>query len=138
MGFQTRCCGSTPLLLHRRWWRRRFEPFFGGNAPQRESRRGSLGSGFIIAKDGYSVTNSHVVENASDMKVSLSDKEAFAAKVVGCDPKTDVALIKVEADRDLPVAPLGDSNTLQVGEWVITIGNPVRPGTHGHGRNRQR
>src|SRR5919197_206208 len=101
-----------------------FERFFGGEGPQREMRRRSLGSGFIITKDGYIVTNNHVVENASDIKVSLSDKEEFDAKVIGRDPKTDLALIKIEAKKDLPTAPLGDSSKLRVGEWVIAIGNP--------------
>jgi serine protease Do len=101
-----------------------FERFFGGGDPQRELRRSSLGSGFIITKDGHIVTNNHVVENATDIKVSLSDKEEFDAKVIGRDPKTEVALIKIEVKRDLPVAPLGNSDLLRVGEWVIAIGNP--------------
>jgi serine protease Do len=101
-----------------------FERFFGGRNPQRELRRSSLGSGFIINKDGHIVTNNHVVENATDIKVALSDKEEFDAKVVGRDPKTEVALIKIEAKRDLPVAPLGNSDKLGVGEWVVAIGNP--------------
>ncbi|MBI3327528.1 MAG: DegQ family serine endoprotease [Nitrospinae bacterium] len=101
-----------------------FERFFGGEGPQREMRRRSLGSGFIVNKDGYIVTNNHVVENASDIKVSLSDKEEFDAKVVGRDPKTDVALIKIDAKKDLPATPLGDSSKLRVGEWVVAIGNP--------------
>jgi serine protease Do len=101
-----------------------FERFFGGRNPQRELRRSSLGSGFIINKDGHIVTNNHVVENATDIKVALSDKEEFDAKVVGRDPKTEVALIKIEAKRDLPVAPLGNSDQLRVGEWVVAIGNP--------------
>jgi serine protease Do len=83
-----------------------------------------LGSGFIIDKSGYIVTNNHVVENATAIKVSLSDMEEFDAKVVGRDPQTEVALIKIEAQRDLPVAPLGDSDQLRVGEWVVAIGNP--------------
>jgi len=101
-----------------------FERFFGGEGPQREMRRRSLGSGFIVNKDGYIVTNNHVVENASDIKVSLSDKEEFDAKVVGRDPKTDVALIKIDAKKDLPATSLGDSGKLRVGEWVVAIGNP--------------
>jgi serine protease Do len=101
-----------------------FERFFGGSDPQRELRRNSLGSGFIINKDGHIVTNNHVVENAADIKVSLSDKEEFEAKVIGRDPKTEVALIKIEANRDLPVVPLGNSDQLRVGQWVIAIGNP--------------
>jgi len=100
-----------------------FERFFGG-MPQRELRRRSLGSGFIINKEGYIVTNNHVVENATDIKVSLADAGEFDATVVGRDPLTDVALIKVEAERDLPVAALGNSDKLRVGEWVIAIGNP--------------
>jgi serine protease Do len=70
------------------------------------------------------VTNNHVVEHASDIKVSLSDKEEYDAKVIGRDPKTDVALIKIDAKKDLPVVALGDSNKLRVGEWVMAIGNP--------------
>jgi serine protease Do len=101
-----------------------FERFFGGENPQREFRRRSLGSGFILNREGYIVTNNHVVENASDIKVSLSDKEEYDAKVIGRDPKTDVALIKIEAKKDLPAASLGDSNKLRVGEWVMAIGNP--------------
>jgi serine protease Do len=78
-----------------------FERFFGGTGPQRELRRRSLGSGVIINKDGHIVTNNHVVENATDIKVSLSDKEEFDATVVGRDAKTDVALIKIE-DHHFP------------------------------------
>jgi serine protease Do len=101
-----------------------FERFFGGENPQREFRRRSLGSGFIINREGYIVTNNHVVENASDIKVSLSDKEEYDAKVIGRDPRTDVALIKIEAKKDLPTVSLGDSSKLRVGEWVMAIGNP--------------
>jgi serine protease Do len=100
------------------------ERFFGSSGPQQEVHKDSLGSGFIIDKKGYIVTNNHVVENATDIKVSLSDLEEFDAKVVGRDPQTELALIKIEAPRDLPVAPLGDSEKLRVGEWVIAIGNP--------------
>lgn len=101
-----------------------FERFFGGENPQREFRRRSLGSGFIINREGYIVTNNHVVENAADIKVSLSDKEEHDAKVIGRDPKTDVALIKIEAKKDLLAVALGDSSKLRVGEWVVAIGNP--------------
>jgi serine protease Do len=101
-----------------------FERFFGGENPQREFRRRSLGSGIIIHHEGYIVTNNHVVENASDIKISLSDKEEYDAKVVGRDPRTDVALIKIEAKKDLPAVALGDSGQLRVGEWVMAIGNP--------------
>ena len=101
-----------------------FERFFGGIGPQRELRRRSLGSGFIINKDGHIVTNNHVVENATDIKVSLAEAGEFDATVVGRDPQTDVALIKIDAKKDLPVASLGNSDKLRVGEWVIAIGNP--------------
>lgn len=98
--------------------------FFGGSGVQQEVPKDSLGSGFIIDKKGYIVTNNHVVENATAIKVSLSDMEELDAQVVGRDPLTEVALIKIEAHRDLPVAPLGDSDRLRVGEWVVAIGNP--------------
>src|ERR687896_1669639 len=101
-----------------------FERFFGGENPQREFRRRSLGSGIIINREGYIVTNNHVVENASDIKISLSDKEEYDAKVIGRDPKTDVALIKIDAKKDLQAVALGDSSKLRVGEWVMAIGNP--------------
>jgi serine protease Do len=100
------------------------ERFFGGGTAQQEIRQNSLGSGFIIDKHGYIVTNNHVVENATDIKVSLSDLEEFDAEIVGRDPQTELALIKIEAQRDLPVARLGDSDGLRVGEWVVAIGNP--------------
>jgi S1-C subfamily serine protease len=79
-----------------------------------ESRRTSLGSGFIINKDGYIVTNNNVVENATDIKISLLDQGEFDAKVIGRDPKTDMALLKINPTRDLPVAPFGDSERLRV------------------------
>ncbi len=104
-----------------------FEDFFKrffGDIPQREFKQQSLGSGFIISKDGYIVTNNHVVANATDVKVILYDKTEYHAKVVGKDPKTDIALIKVDTKGDLPFAELGDSDSLRVGEWVVAIGNP--------------
>jgi serine protease Do len=98
--------------------------FFGSNPDQPKVHEESLASGFIIDTTGYIVTNNHVVENAASLRVSLPDLEKFDAKVVGRDPETEVALIKIEAGRDLPVAPLGNSDTLRVGEWVVAIGNP--------------
>ena len=103
-----------------------FERFFGqmpDNQQQQQRKRQGTGSGFLITKDGYIVTNNHVVENAEKITVRTLDKKIYEAKVVGQDPKTDVALIKVEAD-DLPFAELGDSDVLKVGEWVLAIGNP--------------
>ena len=97
-----------------------FKHFFG-NQPRRPSR--SLGSGFIINPDGHIVTNHHVVDGATEIKVKLSDARELTAKLVGRDPKTDLALLKVEA-TGLPVIPLGSSTELQVGEPVMAIGNP--------------
>jgi serine protease Do len=98
--------------------------FFGGRMPQREQKLTSLGSGFIIDREGYIITNNHVIEGADEIKVRLSDKEEYDAKIIGRDDKTDIALIKIEPDKDLPVAALGDSDALKVGEWVMAIGNP--------------
>lgn len=97
-----------------------FEDFFG--APQTK-RDKSLGSGFLISKDGYIVTNDHVVRDAESIQVKLSNDKVYDAKVVGGDQKTDIAVIKITA-TDLPAAVLGDSDKLDVGQWAIAIGNP--------------
>src|SRR5206468_272547 len=97
-----------------------FAPFFRG-APRRTVR--SLGSGFAINSAGFVVTNNHVVDGATEIRVTLADGREFSAKVLGRDPKTDIALLKVEA-TGLPVIPLGDSARLEVGEPVMAIGNP--------------
>ncbi|MDQ6815122.1 MAG: S1C family serine protease, partial [Bacteroidota bacterium] len=88
------------------------------------SQYGASGSGVIISPDGYIATNNHVVENASQIDVILPDKRTFSAKLVGRDPNTDLALIKVEADS-LPVVALGNSDNVQVGEWVLAVGFPL-------------
>jgi serine protease Do len=103
-----------------------FEEFwnnFFGNMP-REQKRRSLGSGFIVSEDGYILTNNHVVEKADEIAVTLLDKEEFKAEVVGTDPKTDIALIKIKTGKKLPFVRLGDSEKLEIGEWVVAIGNP--------------
>ena len=100
-----------------------WERFFGGQMP-REFQTRSLGSGFIINKEGYIVTNNHVVENATEILVTLHNEKDYEAEVIGRDKKTDLALIKIDGEEDLPVVPLGDSDKLQVGEWVMAIGNP--------------
>ncbi len=100
-----------------------FEKFFG-EQPQREFRERSLGSGFIIDKEGYIVTNNHVIENANKIKVKLKNGKEFDAEIIGSDPSTDIALIKVKAGEELPVVPMGDSNDLQIGQWVVAIGSP--------------
>ena len=103
-------------------------PFFGRppfpGPPHGRGRRQGSGSGFIIRKDGVIITNNHVVEDAKEITITLSDKREYKAKVLGRDPKTDLAVIKAEAKGDLPVAELGDSDSLQVGDWVMAIGNP--------------
>lgn len=96
-------------------------PFFG---KERKLKRQSLGSGFIIEENGYILTNYHVIDKAKDIRVKLWDETEYKAAVVGTDPKTDLALIKVEPDSPLPIAPLGNSDTLEVGDWIIVIGNP--------------
>ncbi len=106
-----------------------FEQFFGPQFRQQqqkpqERKQYGLGSGFIISKDGFILTNNHVVDQADSIKVTLSDDRDFDAKVIGTDPQTDVALIKIEDPENLPVLPLGDSSALEPGEWVIAIGNP--------------
>ena len=105
-----------------------FERFFGG--PGGEGRRGpesfernSLGSGFIYTEDGYIITANHVVEGASEVVVHLSDRRVYDAEIVGKDPQSDVALLKIDAE-DLPTLKLGSSSDLKVGEWVLAIGSP--------------
>lgn len=109
-----------------------YEFFFGsprGNSaprqqeePKAEQQRG-LGSGVILSADGYIVTNNHVIDGAERLEVTLNDNSIYNAKVIGTDPSTDVALLKIEADN-LPVIPVGNSDDLRVGEWVLAVGNP--------------
>jgi serine protease Do len=100
-----------------------FDHFFGGKTP-REFKQNGLGTGFIIDKDGFIVTNNHVVKDADKIKVVLKDKREFDAEIVGRDPHTDLALIKIDTKKDLPTVRLGSSDKLQVGEWVAAIGSP--------------
>jgi serine protease Do len=100
-----------------------FDRFFG-DMPRREFKQRSLGSGFIVSTDGYIFTNNHVVEQADKILVKISDGKEYEAKVIGTDANTDIALIKIKPDNGLPVAQIGDSEKVRVGEWVIAIGNP--------------
>ncbi|MGH7205368.1 MAG: DegQ family serine endoprotease [Nitrospiraceae bacterium] len=109
--------------------RERMEEFFGspwgprGPMEPREHRGGGMGSGVIVSPDGYIITNNHVIDGARELTVTLPDKREFKGKVIGTDPKTDLALIKVEA-QGLPSVTWGDSSKLQVGEYVLAVGNP--------------
>lgn len=105
-----------------------FRRFFGHRFPQmkpsKKYKRSGWGSGFIISKQGHILTNHHVVGEADKIDVRLKDGREFEAQVIGTDPKSDVALIKIKDDKNLPVLPLGDSESLEIGEWVMAIGNP--------------
>ena len=107
-----------------------FEQFFGDDFWERfggrrgPSKQRSLGSGFVIDNAGYIVTNRHVVEGADDIDVQFSNGKQFKAQLVGDDAKTDVALLKIKPEGRLPTVPIGDSDRLQIGDWVIAVGNP--------------
>ncbi|MEL6646691.1 MAG: Do family serine endopeptidase [Pseudomonadota bacterium] len=108
-----------------------FEDFFrefqdrNGDRPRRSS---ALGSGFVISEDGYVVTNNHVIESADEIIIEFFSGEELQAELIGTDPKTDIALLKVDADEPLPFVTFGDSNTARVGDWVIAVGNPLGQG----------
>ncbi len=101
-----------------------FGPQFKRHLPERKYKQSSLGSGFIITEDGYILTNNHVVEGMDEIKVKLTNNEEFTARIIGRDPKIDVALIKIDVKNKLPVVMLGDSDELEIGDWVVAIGNP--------------
>ena len=102
---------------------KRFQGPGGGGPGQREMPMRGQGSGFIVSADGLILTNAHVVRDAKDVTVKLTDRREFQAKVLGADPKTDVAVLKIDA-KNLPVVPLGSARDLKVGEWVLAIGSP--------------
>ncbi len=106
-----------------------FQQFFGGQMPQQpqQQREMGLGSGVIVSADGYILTNNHVVDKGTDIKVILQDKRQFPGKVIGTDPKTDIAVVKIAA-TGLPTVTLGDSSKLQVGDYAFAIGNPFGVG----------
>ncbi|WP_282059597.1 Do family serine endopeptidase [Roseobacter litoralis] len=108
-----------------------FEDFFRdrNNGPEGAPRRSSaLGSGFVISEDGYVVTNNHVIEGADEILIEFFDGGELVAEVVGTDPNTDIALLKVETDEPLPFVSFGDSDSSRVGDWVIAMGNPLGQG----------
>lgn len=94
------------------------------NQGSRSKEVSSLGSGFIISKDGYIVTNHHVIDKADKITVNLNDSRSFQAKIIGTDKKTDLALLKINPKEDLPYVKMGDSDKSRIGEWVIAVGNP--------------
>jgi len=116
---------------------REFKNFFGdeffrhffGQIPEGKMKQRSLGSGVVVSGDGYILTNNHVVADADEILVTLSDQKKCEAKIVGKDPKTDLALIKIKTKNTIPAARLGDSDKLRVGDWVVAIGNPFGIGT---------
>ncbi len=109
--------GRYPNPLYEDFYNRYYQ-----SNPQR--RQSSLGSGFILNKDGYILTNNHVVSGADEIEVKLSDGRSLAARIVGSDPKTDIAVIKIDAHENLPTVALGNSDSLEIGDWVLAIGNP--------------
>jgi len=111
---------------------REFKDFFGdeffrrffGEVPEREMKQKSLGSGVVVSQDGYIMTNNHVVADAEEILVTFYNKEKYEADIIGRDPKTDLALIKIKVDKPIEAARFGDSDKLRVGDWVVAIGNP--------------
>ncbi|GAB5401491.1 MAG: Do family serine endopeptidase [Aureisphaera sp.] len=95
--------------------------FFGGGSPRPMI---GTGSGVIISPDGYIITNNHVIENSTELEVTLNNNKSYEAELIGTDPKTDIALIKIAPDEDLPFVPFADSNSVKIGEWVLAVGNP--------------
>jgi serine protease Do len=110
-----------------------FRQFFGGEMPEgrngapRARKEHSLGSGVIVSPEGYILTNNHVVDGATDVRVTMGDKREFQARVVGTDPQIDIAILKIDADR-LPAITIGDSSQVQVGDYALAIGNPFGVG----------
>ena len=107
-------------------WGDLFERFFQGTPmPQTPPRtQQGMGSGVIISKDGFVLTNNHVVVDAQEVTITLADHKEYKGRVVGRDPQTDLAVLKIEANQSFPASILGDSDNLKVGDWVVAIGNP--------------
>ena len=105
-----------------------FKDFNGPNGPSAPRESNALGSGFVISADGYIVTNNHVIEDADQIEIEFFSGERMPAKLVGTDPKTDIALLKVESTEALPFVAFGDSDVMRVGDWVLAVGNPLGQG----------
>lgn len=106
------------------YFKKFFEKFFSDQMPEREFRNKGLGSGFIMSSDGYTITNNHVVRKAEEIEVILEGGKKYTAKIVGTDPVTDLALLKIDPEEPLPAVEMGDSSTLEIGDRVFAIGNP--------------
>src|SRR5678815_2109653 len=111
----------------RRFFGDEFSPGNRGGGKQHLPKQRGLGSGVVVTKDGYILTNNHVVDNADEIKVAFSDGREFTAKVVGKDPKTDIAVLKIDA-KELPVAEFANSDNIEVGDLALAIGNPFGVG----------
>ncbi|MFT3689893.1 DegQ family serine endoprotease [Paenirhodobacter sp.] len=98
------------------------------NGPKQPRHSQALGSGFVISEDGYIVTNNHVIENADEIQIEFYGGQKMDAKLIGTDPKTDIALLKVTSDKPLPFVPFADSDGARVGDWVMAMGNPLGQG----------
>src|SRR5690606_7991299 len=95
--------------------------FMGRSTPRAQM---GTGSGVIINSDGYSITNNHVINNSNELSVTLNNNKTYKAEIIGSDPRTDIALLKIDADEDLPFVTFADSDDVRVGEWVLAVGNP--------------
>jgi serine protease Do/serine protease DegQ len=115
---------STKIIRERALSNPFFRPFPGDQIPERESKEQGLGSGVIVSANGFVLTNNHVIEGADELSVALPDGREFKAKVIGTDPKTDIAVVKIDSDN-LPTLVLADSDKLRVGDVVFAIGNPL-------------
>lgn len=100
------------------------ELFYGNGSGTRKFEQVGTGSGVIISSDGYIVTNNHVIDNANEIEITLNNKKKYKAKLIGTDKNNDIALLKIDADTELPFIPFGDSDYVKVGEWVLAVGNP--------------
>lgn len=100
------------------------EYFFGRGNGTRKYEQVGTGSGVVITPDGYIVTNNHVIDNATELEITLNNQKKYKAELIGTDPENDIALLKIEADKDLPYIPFANSDAVKIGEWVLAVGNP--------------
>ena len=101
-----------------------FDFFYDDNADENQYERIGIGSGVIVSPDGYIITNNHVIDDATSIEITTNNNKTYNAKVIGIDKSTDIAVLKIEVETDLPYIPFGDSNVTKIGEWVLAVGNP--------------